>query len=179
MSPRLLGAAVAILAAAPSLSLHAIFTGGQTTGLRAGQVLHATVRDGGGQGIRSVCWEPAPIDRPACGPARTGAPARAGVQRVVVTLSDASTLTRSVRIGRPARRFGGRTMAPARITCARAGLYRDYDRRRRRSTGLIRRLPRGTRVGVSDRVAPGRVFTWHYATAQGGVALERCARPGL
>jgi hypothetical protein len=179
MNPKLLAVALAVMAAAPSLSLHAIFSGGQRSGFHAGQVLFAGVRDSGGQGIRSICWEPAPIGRPACGTAETGAPARAGSQRVVVTLSDASTLTRTVRVLPPATRFGGRHMVPARITCARAGLYGNYDRRRRRSVGLIATMPRGTRVGVLNRIAPGRIFMWDYARARGGVAAERCARPGL
>jgi hypothetical protein len=177
MTPSLLPAVAVLAAAAPSVSLHAIFTGGQTRDIRAGQVLHVGVRDSGGQGVRSICWEPAPIGRPACGAARTGAPAAAGTQRVVVTLSDASTLTGTISVGRPATRFGGRTMVPARVTCANAGLYGNYDRRRRRSIDLIERMPRGTRVGVLNRIAPGKVFMWDYATARGGFASERCAEP--
>ncbi len=179
MSPPILAAVVALMAAAPSLSVHAIFSGGQTRDLRAGQVLFANVRDSGGQGVRSVCWEPAPIGRPACGAARTGAPAAAGRQRVVVTLSDASTLTTTIRVGPPARRFGGRAMVPARIVCDDVGLYANYDRRRRRSVDLLERLPRGRRVGVLNRVGPGKIFMWDYARARGGVASERCARAGL
>jgi hypothetical protein len=179
MSPRLLAAAVALLAAAPSLSLHAIFSGGQTRDIRAGQVLYANVRDSGGQGIREICWDPAPIGRPACGTARTGAPAAPGTQRVVVTLSDASTLTKTIRVLAPATRFGGARMVPAHIVCADAGLYGNYDRRRRRSLTLLERMPRGTQVGVLNRIAPGKIFMWDYATATGGFASERCARPGL
>jgi hypothetical protein len=179
MSPSILAAAAVLAATAPSVSLHAIFTGGQTRDIRAGQVLHVDVRDSGGQGVRSICWEPAPIGRPACGTARTGAPAAAGSQRVVVTLSDASTLTRTIRVGRPATRFGARTMVPARIVCADVGLYGNYDRRRRRSVTLLKRMPRGTRVGVLNRIAPGKIFMWDYRTARGGFASERCAEPGL
>jgi hypothetical protein len=177
MSARLLAVSLAVMAAAPSLSLHAIFSGGQRTDVHAGQVLFAAVRDSGGQGIRSICWDPAPIGRPPCGTAETGAPARAGTQRVVVTLSDASTLTRTVRVLPPARRFGRSHMVPARITCASAGLYGNLDRRTGRSRHLIRRMPRGTSVGVLNRIAPGKIFMWDYARAQGGFAAERCAAP--
>ena len=58
---RLLALSLAALAAAPSVSVHAIFSGGQRDGIRAGQALHVDVRNSGGQGIRSICWEPAPI----------------------------------------------------------------------------------------------------------------------
>jgi hypothetical protein len=165
--------------AAPSLSVHAIFSGGQTSNIRAGQVLIAIVRHSGGQDVRSICWEPAPIGRPACGTAQTGAPAQAGTQRVVVTLSDASTLTKTITVLPPATRFNGRYMAPSHIACADAGLYGNYDRRHHRSVGLLERMPRGTRVGVLNRIAPGKIFMWDYATAKAGFASERCAQPGL
>jgi hypothetical protein len=164
--------------AAPSLSVHAIFGGG-TTDIRVGQTLIATVRNSGGQDIRQICWDPAPIGRPACGTATTGAPALGGVQRVVVTLSDASTLTRSIRVGPPATRFNGPKMVPSHIVCDSVGLYGNYDRRRKRSVGLQETMRRGTQVGVLNRIAPGKIFMWDYATAKAGFASERCARPGL
>jgi hypothetical protein len=178
MSPRLLAVAAALAAAAPTVSLHAIFSGGQTDRIHAGQVLFAGVRNSGGQGIRSICWEPAPIARPACGTARTGAPAAAGSQRVVVTLSDASTLTKTIRILPPATRFGRTHMVPAHIACRSVGLYGNYDRRRHRSLDLLERMPRGTRVGVLNRIAPGKIFMWDYATNKGGFATRACAQVG-
>jgi hypothetical protein len=195
MSPRHLLASLAALAvagafatpalaapqptgAAPSLSVHAIFGGGSAN-LRVGQTLIAIVRNSGGQRVRQICWEPAPIGRPACGTASTGAPALGGVQRVVVTLSDASTLTTSFRVGAPATRFNGPKMVPSRIVCDSVGLYGNYDRRHRRSVDLVETMPRGTKVGVLNRIAPGKIFMWDYATAKGGFASERCARAGL
>src|SRR5215207_2324458 len=78
--------AAPVTGASPSLSVHAIFGGG-TKDIRVGQTLIAIVRNGGGQKVRQICWDPAPIGRPACGAATTGAPALGGVQRVVATLS--------------------------------------------------------------------------------------------
>jgi hypothetical protein len=179
MDARLLAMGMAALAAAPSISLHAIFSGGQRQGIRAGQVLHVDVRNSGGQGIRSICWEPAPIARPSCGAAKTGAPAGAGRQRVVVTLSDASTLTKTIEVAAPATRFGGPRMVPSRIVCDSVGLFGNYDRRTRRSRDPIETMARGTRVGVLNRIAPGKIFMWDYATARAGFASERCARAGL
>ena len=40
-------------------------------------------------------------------------------------------------------------------------------------------MPRGTKVGVLNRIAPGKIFMWDYATARGGFASERCASAGL
>jgi len=179
MSPRPLAAAVAIAAVAPSLSVHAIFSSGQTENIRAGQALMAQVRNSGGQDVRSICWDPAPIGRPACGTTPTGAPAKAGPQKVVVTLSDSSTLTKTIDVLPPATRFGGRRMVPATITCANVGLYGNYDRRRKRSRDLLETMPRGTQVGVLNRIAPGKIFMWDYARSTGGFASERCAQPGL
>jgi hypothetical protein len=179
MSARLLAVAAAVAAVAPTVSLHAIFSGGQRHDIHAGQVLYAGVSHSGGQGIRSICWDPAPIGRPACGTARTGAPAAAGSQRVVITLSDASTLTRTIRVLPPATRFGRAHMVPSHIVCDDAGLYGNYDRRRHRSHDLVERMPRGTQVGVLNRIAPGKIFMWDYRTAKGGFASERCAEPGL
>jgi hypothetical protein len=172
-------AAPAPTGAAPSLSVHAIFSGGQTTGVRAGQVLMAIVRHSGGQGVRQICWDPAPIGRPACGTATTGAPAQAGTQRVTVTLSDASTLTASVPVRGPATRFNGRYMAPSHIVCNSVGLFGNYDRRHHRSVDRVETMTRGTQVGVLNRIAPGKIFMWDYATARAGFASERCAQPGL
>jgi hypothetical protein len=176
MSPRLLAAAVALAAVAPSLSLHAIFSGGQTEHIHAGQVLFAQVRNGGGQDVQSICWDPAPIGRPACGTAPTGAPAQAGTQKVVITLSDQSTLTKTIGVLPPATRFGGTRMVPSTITCAKVGLYGAYDRRRHRSLDIRETMVRGTRVGVLNRIAPGKIFMWDYATAKAGFASERCAK---
>jgi hypothetical protein len=179
MSPRLLAAAVAIAAAAPSLSVHAIFSGGQTQNIHAGQALMAQVRDSGGQGVRSICWDPAPIGRAACGTTPIAAPAAPGPQKVVVTLSDQSTLTKTIDVLPPATRFGGTRMVPATITCAKVGLYGNYDRRRHRSRDLEETMTRGTKVGVLNRIAPAKIFMWDYATAKGGFASERCAQAGL
>jgi hypothetical protein len=164
--------------AAPSLSVHAIFGGG-TTNLRVGQTLIAIVRNSGGQRIRQICWDPAPIGRPACSAASTGAPALGGIQHVVVTLSDASTLTTSFRVGAPATRFNGPKMAPSHIVCDSVGLFGNYDRKHHRSVDLEETMTRGTKVGVLNRIAPGKIFMWDYATAKAGFASERCAQPGL
>jgi hypothetical protein len=177
MTPRLLAVAAIVAAAAPSLSVHAIFGGRDGDPVRAGQVLQPIVRDSGGQSVREICWDPAPIGRPACGLGRTGAPAAPGVQRIVVTLSDASTLTRTLRVRPAATRFGGPVMVPARITCRDVGLFGNIDRRRHRSLDRLETMPRGTRVGVLNRVAPGKIFMWDYATARAGFAAERCAQP--
>ena len=66
-------------------------------------------------------------------------------------------------------------MVPSRIVCDDVGLYGNYDRRTRRSRDLVERMPRGTSVGVLNRIAPGKIFMWDYATAAGRLR-ERALR---
>jgi hypothetical protein len=182
--PVLLAAAFAIPSAAsaagsPSLQLHAIFSGGQARNFHVGQVLQALVRNGGGQKVTQICWSPAPIGRPPCSAANTGAPVAAGTLTVTATLSDQSTLTATTRVLGPATKVGGPRMVPSRITCGRVGLFGNYDRRNHRSLDLVETMTTGTRVGTLNRIAPGKIFMWDYATNLGGFASERCAQPGL
>ena len=58
------------------------------------------------------------------------------------------------------------------------GLYGNYDRRRHRSRDLFETMACGTRVGLYNRIAPGKIFIWGYATNRGGFATEACARAG-
>ncbi len=161
----------------PSLRLHAIFSGGQSTNFHAGQVLMADVRNSGGRRVTQVCWSPAPIARPACSPSRLAGP-QPGPNTVTLTLDDGTTLTRTFTAHRPATRVGGRLAVPATIRCADVTLFGNYDRRRGRSRDPQATLRRGARVALYNRIAPGKIFMWDYATNEGGFASERCATPG-
>jgi hypothetical protein len=166
-------------AAAPKLTVHAIFSGGQATHFHVGQVLQAVVRNSGGQRLTSVCWSPAPIGRPACSAAVTGAPSATGPLTVTATLSDQSTLTVTANVLAPATKVGGPRMVPSHITCRDVGLFGNYSPTRHRSYDLAERMTTGTQVGTLNRIGPGKIFMWDYATAKAGFASERCATPGL
>jgi hypothetical protein len=163
----------------PSLRVHAIFSGGQAaTRFHAGQVVLADVRNAAGRGLTQVCWSPAPIARPACGASGTAAPALPGTTTVTATLDDGTKLTSTLRILAPATRVGGPVAVPATIRCQDVTVFGNFDRRRRRSRDPIETLRRGARVALYNRIAPGKIFMWDYATNRGGFAGEACAQPG-
>jgi hypothetical protein len=163
---------------APALRVHAIFSGGQGTNFHAGQVLMADVRNAGGRRISQVCWSPAPISRPACSPPRIAAP-QPGPTTVTATLDDGRQLTQTFTTLAPATRVGGPRAVPATITCNDVTLFGNYDRRRQRSLDPRGTIRRGARVALYNRIGPGKIFMWDYATNLGGFASERCAAPGL
>jgi hypothetical protein len=164
--------------AAPTLRVHAIFSGGQSTSFHAGQVLMVDVRNAGGRRVSQVCWSPAPISRPACSASRIAAP-QPGPNTVTATLDDGTTFRQTFTAHRPATRVGGRLAVPATITCADVTLFGNYDRRRQRSRDPRGTIRRGARVALYNRIGPGKIFMWDYATNLGGFASERCAAPGL
>jgi hypothetical protein len=176
-----LSAAVASAqSSSPALRVHAIFTGdsGVRTTYHVGEALFSDVSNAGGRKLTQVCFSPAPIARPACSTARIAAPAQPGPLTVTATLDDGTKLTRRLNVIPPATHVGGTRMVPATITCQDVGLYGNYDRRRHRSRDLFETMTRGTRVAMLNRIAPGKIFMWDYATNRGGFASESCAQPG-
>ena len=163
----------------PSLRLHAIFAGGRTSSFHAGEVLFADVSNAGGRKITQVCFTPAPIARPACGTVSTAAPSQVGPTTVSITLNDGTKLTKTFTVHAPATKVGGPRAVPAMITCQDVTLFGNYDQRRHRSRDPRETMRRGARVALYNRIAPGKIFMWDYATNRGGFASERCAQPGL
>jgi hypothetical protein len=162
---------------APSLRIHAIFAGGRAGTFHAGEVLFTDVRNAGGRKVTQICFTPAPIARAACGTAPTAAPSQAGPTTVTVTLNDGTTLTRSFTVHASATKVGGPRAVPATITCQDVTVFGNYDDRRHKSRDPRGTLRRGARVGLYNRIAPGKIFMWDYATNLGGFASERCAKP--
>jgi hypothetical protein len=164
----------------PALRVHAIFTGdsGPRTTYHVGEALFSDVTNAGGRKLAQVCFSPAPIARPACSAANIAAPAQAGPLTVTATLNDGTKLTRTLNVIPPATHLGGSRMVPATITCQDVGLYGNYDQRHHHSRDLFETMTRGTRVAMLNRIAPGKIFMWDYATNRGGFASEACAQPG-
>lgn len=161
----------------PSLRIHAIFAGGRASSFHAGEVLFADVSNAGGRKVTQVCFTPAPIARPACGTVATAAPSQPGPTTVSVTLDDGTKLSRTFTAHAPATKVGGPRAVPATITCRDMTLFGNYDQRRHRSRDLFETMTRGTRVAMLNRIAPGKIFMWDYATNRGGFASEACAEP--
>jgi hypothetical protein len=164
-------------AQSPALRLHAIFTGGRATSYHVGEVLDVGVRDAGGRKLAQVCLSPAPISRPACSAARNAAPSQAGRTTVSATLSDGTKLSTSFTMRAPATKVGGPHAVPATIRCQDVTLYGNHDQRRHRSRDPRGTVKRGDRVALYNRIAPGKIFMWSYATNRGGFTTESCAQP--
>jgi hypothetical protein len=178
------GAAVAPAVASaqaqsPALRIHAIFSGGRAATFHAGQVLFTDVGNAGGRKVTQICFNPAPIARPACGTVPTAAPSKPGPTTVTVTLNHGTTLTRKLTVHAPATKVGGPRAVPATITCQDVTLFGNYNQRRHKSLDPRETLRRRAHVALYNRIAPGKIFMWDYATNRGGFASERCARPGL
>jgi hypothetical protein len=166
-------------AQAPALRVHAIFTGGgERSTVHLGEVLFTDVRNAGGKKLTQVCFSPAPISRPACSASRVAAPSALGATTITATLSDGTKLTRTVSVIEAAKRVGGPRAVPATITCRDMTLFGNYDQRRNTSRDPRGTINRGARVAMYNRIGPGKIFMWDYATNLGGFGSERCAQPG-
>jgi hypothetical protein len=173
-------AAASAQSSSPALRVHAIFTGDsrERTTFHVGEALFTDARNAGGRKLAEVCFSPAPIARPACSGARIAAPAQPGPLTVTATLDDGTKLTAALNVVPAATRVGAARAVPATITCQDVGLFGNYDRRRHRSLDRFETMTRGMRVGLYNRIAPGKIFMWDYATNRGGFASEACAQPG-
>ena len=110
-------------AQAPSVSVHAIFSGGRTSGFTVGTVLQVQYSDPSGQTReKQVCWNPAPIDQPSCTPTGTGAPSRAGTQTITVQLTNGQSVSTSIAVGAAPTQLGNGSSSsppvPYTVTCA-------------------------------------------------------------
>ena len=160
----------------PSLRVHAIFTGGgERRTAHVGEVLFTDVRNAGGKRLTQVCYAPAPISRPACSASAVAAPSQTGPLTITATLTDGTQLTRTLSVIEPATKVGGPRAVPATITCQDMTVFGNYDRRRQKSIGPRGTLQRGARVALYNRIGPGKIFMWDYATNIGGFASEACA----
>jgi hypothetical protein len=169
-------AAASAQAQSPTLRVHAIFPRGQSTRFHAGQVLSVDPKNAGGRKLTQVCFTPAPIARPACSALATAAPSRAGPTTVTGTLSDGTKLTHTFTTLAAATRVGGSIAVPATIRCQDVTQFANYDQRRHRSLDPRGTLRRGARVALYNRIGPGMIFMWDYATNRGGFARESCAQ---
>ena len=165
-------------AQSPSLRIHAIFTGGtDRTTAHVGEVMFTDVRNAGARKLTQICYSPAPINRPACSASRVASPSQVGTTTVTATLSDGTKLTGSLKVIAPATKVGGSRAVPATITCQDVTLFGNYDQRRHRSLDPHGTIHRGARVALYNRIAPGKILMWDYATNVAGFASERCAQP--
>jgi hypothetical protein len=145
------------------------------TGTHVGQVLD--VRASGHTKVEQVCWDPAPIDRPACSPSANGAPSATGTTTLTLNLADGSTLTKAINVTPAYTRqggHGGSDAAPGHVSCAKVTLFGNPGGRDRITT-----LKSGDAVAMYNKIGRSALFLWHYADNKAGFAKARCATPGL
>jgi hypothetical protein len=76
-----------------TIQVHALFSGGKTSGFTVGQPLGVTYTDPSGQTReKQVCWSPAPIEQPACTASGTGAANAVGAQTITVQLTNGQSV---------------------------------------------------------------------------------------
>jgi hypothetical protein len=168
--------AVAPLASAqtaPTIGVHALFSGGKTSGFTVGTPLGIQYNDPSGQTReQQVCWSPAPIDLPACTPTGTGAPARAGTQRVTVQLTNGQSVSTSFPVGPAATQLAsGTTNAPPvpyTVTCA-TELYGDADRE-----DPLHVVSPGEQVAAYYRANRSTVQVYDYSSNTAGFVAAGC-----
>jgi hypothetical protein len=169
------GAADAQRSSRFTVTVHAIFSGGQTSGFTAGEPLQVSFSDRRHR-VREtrICWSPAPVQRPACSLDTMGAPAASGTQRVTVRLSNGSSISKSVRVGAAATTIassssGNVTAVPVALTCA-TPLLADASP----SSPSLGTLPNGQFVAAYYRAANSLTQVWSYASQRAGFASSSC-----
>jgi hypothetical protein len=160
-------------AQAPSITVHALFSGGRTTNFTAGTPLGVQYNDPSGQTReKQVCWNPAPIDLPACTPTGTGAPAAAGTQQITVQLTNGQSVSTSFPVGPAATQLGpGTTNAPPvpyTVTCSDE-LYGNANQ-----SDPITLLTPGQQVAAYYQANSTTLQVYDYATNTAGFVASNC-----
>jgi hypothetical protein len=177
----------AILAAFPSVAdaqrssrfqvtVHAIFSGGQTSSFTAGEPLQVTFSDRRRR-VREtrICWTPAPVGRSSsCSLDSYGAPASAGRQRITVRLSNGTSISRTLQIGEAATTIassasGQVTAVPVPVTCATPLLANANT-----SSPALGTLASGQFVAAYYRAGGNLTQVWSYASQRAGFMSSSC-----
>jgi hypothetical protein len=158
---------------APTIDVHALFSGGKTSGFTVGTPLGIQYNDPSGQTReKQVCWSPAPIDVPACTPTGTGAPARAGTQQVTVQLTNGQSVSKSFAVGPAATQLGSGTAnappVPYTVTCS-TELYGDAGQ-----DDPLHVLSPGEQVAAYYRANSSTVQVYDYSTNTAGFVAASC-----
>ncbi len=170
----ILGVPASAPAQAPSVSVHAIFSGGKTSGFTVGTVLQVQYSDpSGATREKQVCWNPAPIDQPACTPTGTGAPARAGTQTITVQLTNGQSLSTTISVGAAATQLGNGTSnsppVPYTVTCA-TELYANLGEQ-----DPLHLLSPGEQVAAYYRANSTTLQVYDYSSNTAGFLASNCA----
>jgi hypothetical protein len=157
----------------PSVSVHALFSGGRTTNFTVGTPLGVQYNDPSGQTReKQVCWNPAPIDQPACTPTGTGAPAKAGTQQITVQLTNGQSVTTTFAVGPAATQLGpGTTNAPPvpyTVTCS-TELYGNASQ-----SDPLHLVSPGEQVAAYYQANSTTLQVYDYTTNTAGFVASKC-----
>jgi hypothetical protein len=166
--------------AAPSVSVHAIFGG---KGAHVGQVLDVRTKGHTSAKTKEICWDPAPIGRPACSASHDGAPSATGTTKITVKLADGTELHRSIDVSPAYRHRGGRggsDASPGHVACSGLTLWGNVPHKgsHRPANDKVTTLSTGAQVAQYNRIGD-YVFYWEYATNKAGFGKVGCVRGGL
>ena len=157
-----------------TVTVHALFSGGQTSSFTAGQPLQVSFSDRRRR-VREtrICWTPAPVQRPSCSLDSSAAPAAAGTQRITVRLSNGSSISKTLRIGAAAETIassasGDVTAVPVALSCATPLLANSNA-----SSPNFGTLPSGQFVAAYYETG---TFTqiWSYSSQRAGFVASSC-----
>jgi hypothetical protein len=173
----LLVPAAAVAATPSGLDVHAIFAGGHGGDRHAGAPLFVSYHHGYVHSTK-VCWTPAPVDRPACSTSKFGVPARAGTQKLTLTLSNGKTLSASLKVGAAATKVPGNSGGPAQpmqVTCATTLYGNGFDGHLRDRFGVI---AADSHVAAYYRVPKHQhiVQVWDDASNKAGFIHDSCLK---
>jgi hypothetical protein len=167
--------------AAPTVKVHAIFGG---TGAHVGQVLAVQTSGHTSAKATQVCWDPAPIDRPACSASENGAPSAVGTTKLTVKLADGTELRKSIHVTSGYARRGGRggsDAAAGHVACSGLTLWGNVPQKGstvHKSSDKMATLASGAQVAQYNRIGK-YVFYWEYATNKAGFGKVGCVANGL
>ncbi len=175
----LAAATTATAATAPKVRVHAVFGG---TGAHVGQVLDVRTSGHTSAKTKAICWDPAPIGRPACSASVNGAPSAVGTTKLTVRLTDGTELHKAIKVAPAyARRggHGGSDAAPGHVSCAGLTLYGNVPHGASgKPHDKVATLVTGTQVAQYNRIGD-YVFSWDYASNKAGFGKVGCVSGGL
>jgi hypothetical protein len=158
---------------APTVDVHALFSGGRTTNFTAGTPLGIQYTDPSGKTReQQICWSPAPIGQSACTATGTGAPAQAGTQQITVRLTNGQSVSKSFKVGPAATQLGSGTSnappVPYTVTCS-VELYANTGQQDPQTV-----LTPGQQVAAYYRANSTTLQVYDYATNTAGFAASNC-----
>jgi hypothetical protein len=172
--------AIPASASAATVSVHAIF-GGQ--GTHVGQVLDVRTKGHTSAKLKQICWDPAPIGRPACSTSNDGAPSAVGTTKLTLKLADGTALHKSIAVARGyAKRggHGGSDAAAGHVACSGLTLWGNVPSKGGTGapTDKVTTLATGAQVAQYNSIG-NYVFYWEYATNKAGFGKVGCVQGGL